>query len=321
MSRLTFLSVNTSAAYRTTHYSRSSTVTSQGATVDEPYLRQYMTLRSEAVGPVFTRIWDLQSGFAERIKHVIEPAFTVDFTSRIAGYTRTPVVSDLSDFVVSGTTRYTYGLTNRVFARGRNVDNVRGQTRELITVGLQQTYYSNPQSGGFDSAYQSTYGTRRPVDLSPIALTTRVAPTAAIDTNMRLEYDVSEGRGLRTVSFGGNVNGAAMSAGANYSHSRLDPTNHTNFIQATTSMRWLDGRATGTYNIGWDIARSYIVNQNVMMSYLAQCCGLTLEFQKFNYAQTGTNIAVPSDTRFNFGFILAGLGTFSNFFGALGGQR
>jgi hypothetical protein len=193
LSRLTFLSVNTSAAYRTTHYSRSSSVTSQGATIDEPYLRQYMTLRSEVVGPVFTRIWDLQGGAAERLKHVIEPAFTVDFTSRIADYNRTPVVNDYADFVVSGTTRYTYGLTNRVFTRGRTVDNVRGTTREIMTVGLQQTYYSNAQSGGFDSAYQSTYGTRRPVDLSPIALTTRVSPFAAIDTNMRLEYDVSEG--------------------------------------------------------------------------------------------------------------------------------
>jgi hypothetical protein len=64
------------------------------------------------------------------------------------------------------------------------------------------------------------------------------------------------------------------------------------------------------------------VSQGVVMSYLAQCCGLTFEFQKYNYASLGTNLAVPSDKRFNFGMILAGLGTFpSNFFGAFGGQR
>jgi LPS-assembly protein len=322
LSRLTFLSVNTSAAYRATHYSRSAPTSSTSGIVDDPYLRQYMTLRSEIVGPVFNRIWDLQGGFAERLKHVIEPAFTADFTSRIADYSRTPVVSnDFADFVVSGTTRYTYGLTNRVFARERTVDNVPGTTREIVTVGLQQTYYSNSQSGGFDSSYQSTYGSGKPVDLSPVALTARVAPAAAIDTNMRVEYDVSRGRGLQTVSVGGNMNLASVSAGANYSHSRLDAESPSSFIQGSTSVRWLDGRATGTYNVGWDISRSYIVNQNIMVSYLAQCCGLTFEFQKFNYAQLGTNLAIPSDTRFNFGFILAGLGTFSNFFGALGGQR
>ncbi len=319
LSRLTFLSVNTSAAYRATHYSRSTGT--GGATVDSPYLREYTTLRSDIVGPVFNRIWDLQSGPAERIKHVIEPAFTVDFTSEINDFLRAPAVgSDVADFVVSNTTKLTYGVTNRLFARGRAVDNVRGMTRELLTVGLQQTYYSNPLSGGFDSAYQSTTN-RRPTDLSPLALTTRVAPAAMFDTNLRVEYDTSRGRGLQIVSLGGTLNASAASATVNFSHNRLDPLNHNTFVQASSSMRWLDGRATGTYNVGWDIGRGYIVSQGIVWSYLAQCCGLTMEFQKFNYASLGTNLAVPSDTRFNFGFILAGLGTFSNFFGAFGGQR
>jgi hypothetical protein len=279
-----------------------------------------MTLRSEMIGPVFNRIWDLQDGFAERLKHVIEPAFTVDFTSNIDNYNRTPSIgSDIADFVVSGSTKVTYGLTNRLFARGRSVDNVGGTTRELLTVGLQQTYYTNPQAGGYDSSsYQSALPSK-PTDLSPLALTTRVAPTATFDTNLRVEYDTSRGRGLQIVSIGGNLNGPAVSAGLNFSHNRLNPLDPQTFVQGSTSMRWLDGRATGTYNIGWDIERAYIVSQSIMWSYLAQCCGLTMEFQKYNYASLGANLATPSDTRFNFGFILAGLGTFSNFFGAFGG--
>ena len=318
LSRLTFLSLNTSAAYRATYYSRSSGPL--GTMLDDAYIRQYSTLRSEVIGPVFNRIWDLQGGFAERLKHVIEPAFTVDFTSSIDDYLRTPSVgSDVADFVVSGSTRVTYGLTNRLFARGRTLDGVRGTTREILTVGLQQTYYSNPLSGGYDGSYQST-SNGRPIDLSPIALTTRVAPSAAFDTNMRVEYDVARGRGLQIVSVGGTVNGGRVSGSANFSHNRLDPTNHQSFLQGSTAMRWLDGRATGTYNISWDIARSYVVSQGVVMSYLAQCCGLTMEFQKWNYASLGSNLAIPTDMRFNFGFILAGLGTFSNFFGAFGGS-
>jgi len=320
LSRLSFLSINASAAYRTTYYSRSVATTSSSSssssstTLDDPYLRQFMTLRSDIVGPVFTRIWDLKSGFAERLKHVIEPAFTIDVTSQIADYKRTPVVSDLSDFVVSGSTRFTYGLTNRFFSRARAVDNARGQTREFVTVGLQQTYYSNPQSRGFDSAYQSTYGRARPVDLSPVALSARLSPTTLVDTNARVEYDVSGG-GLQMMSIGGSLNAARVSAGSNYSHSSGN-----DFLSGTTTMRWLDGRATGSYNIGWDIEHSYIVSQAVNVSYLAQCCGLQVEFQKYNFVQTA-GFPIPADTRFNFGFILAGLGTFSNFFGAFGGQR
>jgi hypothetical protein len=85
-------------------------------------------------------------------------------------------------------------------------------------------------------------------------------------------------------------------------------------------MRWLDGRASGTYALSWDIGRAYIVSQSIIGSYLAQCCGLQVELQKFNYPES-SGIPIASDTRFNFGFILAGLGTFSNFFGAFGGQR
>ena len=320
LSRLTFLSVNTSAAYRATQYSHSVVGLTGTNLVDQPYLRQYASLRSEVVGPVFNRIWDVDSGFAERIKHVIEPAFTVDFTSNIDDYFRTPSFgSDLADFVVSGSTKVTYGLTNRLFARTRAVENVRGTTRELLTVGLQQTFYSNPQAGGFDSSYQST-SNRVARDLSPLTLITRFAPNAALDTNSRVEYDVTRGLGLQILSLGGTINTGKVSASTNFSHNRLIPTSHSTYVQGSTSMRWLDGRATGTYNISWDITRSYVQSQGVMLSYLAQCCGLTMEFQKYNYGSLGVNLANPSDMRFNFGFTLAGLGTIpGNFFGAFGG--
>jgi hypothetical protein len=50
---------------------------------------------------------------------------------------------------------------------------------------------------------------------------------------------------------------------------------------------------------------------------MAQCCGLQLEFQKFHLVSSAP---IPSDRRFNVSFVLAGLGTFSNFFGAFGGN-
>ena len=315
LSRLTFLSLNTSASYRATRYSRSAGPT--GGTVDDPYLRQYSSLETDIVGPVFTRIWDRpESVFAERLKHVIEPAFKVDLTSRIEDYTKTPVVGDQSEFVVSSAADFTYGLTNRFLARGKAVGQTRGQTREFLTVGLQQTAYSNPESARYDSTYQSTYGYARPLDLSPIALTARVSPSGVLDGNLRLEYDVT-GLGMALLSAGGGVNGRLASANFNYSRRSVDGSS---FLSGSTTMRWLDGRASGTYSLSWDIARAYVVSQSIVGSYLAQCCGLQLEFQKFNYPNS-SDFPISSDTRFNFGFILAGLGTFSNFFGAFGGQQ
>ena len=87
----------------------------------------------------------------------------------------------------------------------------------------------------------------------------------------------------------------------------------------SSSVTLLQGQARGAYALTWDIGRSEILNQSVGMTYLAQCCGLQAEFQKFNYPQSGPNFPIPSDRRFNVSFVLAGLGTFSNFFGAFGG--
>ena len=39
------------------------------------------------------------------MKHVIEPAFTLDYTTPINNYRQTPVLTDTSDFVVGGTRR------------------------------------------------------------------------------------------------------------------------------------------------------------------------------------------------------------------------
>jgi hypothetical protein len=316
MSRLTFLSVNTSVNYRATYYSRSAGPT--GGTVSDPYFRQYMSLHTDVVGPVFTRIWDRPgSVFAERLKHVIEPAFSVDVTSQISNFAKTPVVSDVSEFVVGGAKQVTYGVTNRFFARSKTVGETRSQTREFITAGLQQTAYSNPNSARYDSTYQSTFGYALPRDRSPVALTARVSPRNTIDGNFRAEYDTTYGLGMLLLSAGGGVNGRTASAQANYSRRSVDDSN---FLSGSTTLRWLDGRAIGTYSLSWDIGRGYVVSQSINGSYLAQCCGLLLEFQRFNYPES-SDIPIASDTRFNFGFILAGLGTFSNFFGAFGGQR
>ena len=62
-----------------------------------------------------------------------------------------------------------------------------------------------------------------------------------------------------------------------------------------------------------------VASQTMAATYMAQCCGLQADFQTINFPTTG-GFPLRSDRRFNFAFILAGLGTFSNFFGMVGGQ-
>jgi len=321
LSRLTYLSANTSALYRSTYYSRS--LDEDGDLTPVALLRQFITVRSEVIGPVLTKIWDTpESTVTERMKHVIEPTFAVDYTTEFANQLNVPKTNDAADYVVGGSARVTYGITNRLFYRGRPTEEVKGQTREFVTVGVQQTYYTNPNASLYDTSYVSYSGRPKAVALSPIAVTARFSPTVAFDANGRVEYDVN-GYGMQSLSTGGSLNVLPRAvANLTFSRTRSTPSSTPNsFLTGSTSGRMRDGRLTGQYLLSWDLARGYIVNQGVSTTYMAQCCGIQFEFQKFNYEpSTIASPSLPADRRFNVSIVLAGLGSISNFFGAFGGS-
>jgi LPS-assembly protein len=318
VSRWTFLTLNTSAGYRLTRYSES--LNADGVQVPEPFTRSFFDLRADAVGPVFTKIWDAKAdSSAERYKHVIEPSFGYQQITPVENYQAVPVLSNGSDFIVSGVARLTYGITNRLLRRDRPRDGVPGTAREFLSVSVQQTYYSESEASQYDPTYVSTVQGRRPVDLSPVAVTVRYSPTLATSATMRLEQDVSGG-GLQSLTAGGNVYLGSHSLGANLSRRRVIRTSPAELVlSGSSTVSFVEGRVRGSYNMTWDIARSTLLNQMVSATYFAQCCGFGVEYQNYNYGQI-SSIPIGSDRRINFSFTLAGLGTFSNFFGAFGGN-
>ena len=317
MSKLTYLSVTTNAAYRHTHFSRS--VDASGQFVDEGITRQYMSLQTDVIGPVFSKIWDTpDSGYSDRMKHVIEPTLSAEYITEMANQARVPL-TDSSVVAVGGAMKLTYGVTNRLIARTRSTGETRGSTREFLTIGVQQTFYTNPETSRFDTNYVSYSIRPRPVDLSPIAVTARVAPTPTIDANARLEYDVT-GNGLQILAAGGTITKAASSTNVSISRQRPAPGSEvSSYLSASSNWRLSQGRVTGFYGLNWDIDANYIYSQSLGATYMAQCCGVRADFQVVNFLPSVSS-PIPSDRRLNFAFVLAGLGTFSNFFGLFGGQ-
>ena len=45
-----------------------------------------------------------------------------------------------------------------------------------------------------------------------------------------------------------------------------------------------------------------------------------MQYQEYSFGAFGAGTPIPKDRRFNLGFTLAGIGTFSNFFGNFGGS-
>lgn len=333
LSSLPFLSVNASLGYRVTRFSESLNPNDNNRQIEEAVTRRYADLRAEFVGPVFTRVFNPGNSFAERMKHVIEPAFTVQRITSIDNQNRIPTTASY-EFVVGGVTRLTYGLTNRLLVRraersatpaAEGAPQSAGAPRELLSVAVNQSYYTDEAASPFDNNYGYSALFRRPSNFSTVAVTARATPAQAVAIDLRGEYDpVAEDRKLVGIGLNGTIRSRIVEASAGWNKQSFGgianglASNH--YIRQATTVRLAGNKVGGTVEFNYDIGRSTLLNQRYIANYNAQCCGIAFEYQSFNFPGLDPRFAVPQDRRFNFSFTLAGIGSFSNFFGNFGGR-
>ncbi|MEO5823282.1 MAG: putative LPS assembly protein LptD [Vicinamibacteraceae bacterium] len=321
-----FLSVRSSLTWHYTYWSESLV---DGVQATEPFYRQYADLRTTITGPVLARVWDTPGlGFAERLKHVIEPEIVVQRTTGFDDRDRI-VLLESGDYVYGGTTSLTYGLTNRILARRRGAVATSGAkaagTRELLTVQLQQTRYSDSRASTIDPRYGSAFTGGDGSLFSPIALSVRANPTDTAGVTLRTEYDVEEGV-MKSLQLAGNYAvGSWLSTSGGWSRSLyaasvLDPTvtlQPRNYLRSQTSATLGQRHVGGSYQFYLNLSDRTLVEQRLGLFYNAQCCGVAFEYQTFNFGDAAL-VPVKRDRRFNISFTLAGLGSFSNVLGAFG---
>lgn len=324
ISNLPFLTATLNLSARSTTYSASKDLTT-GRRVEEPYTRNYAEMKADFTGPVFSRVYTPNNFLADRLKHVIEPAFSVQRITKIDGQDRVLLLGSSYDRVIGGVTRATYGLTNRVLIRKApktaSASAAASAPRELLTASVTQSYYTDQRASAFDPAYNSSYvdagSVRPPSNYSPVALNVRSQASQMLAMTLRTEYDWPTKKML-SVSTGGNFATPTTSVSVAWSRS-LSAFFPTNALNGSSRVNLLDGRVSGDYQIAWDIQRKTVIRQGIVASYNAQCCGIVMEYQEFNFGNFGGSSAIPKDRRYNIGFTLAGVGTFSNFFGNFGG--
>jgi len=323
ISTLPFLTANLNLSYRTTRYSESLVDRVQ---VNVPYTRRYADLRADFLGPVFSKVYTPNNFLADRLKHVIEPAFSVQRITAIDGEDRIVLLGSSYDRVVGGVTRLTYGLTNRVLVRKApkepSASTLASAPRELLTASITQTYYTDQRASQFDQNYSSSFidaGTVRPAsNYSPVSLQVRAQPTQLVGASVQTQYDYST-RKVLSLSSGGDFTTPTTQLRLSWSKT-LSTVFPTNSLNGSTRLNLMGGRLGGDYSINWDIEREVVIQQRITAFYNAQCCGIILEYQQYNPGGF-TGSALPQDRRFNLGFTLAGIGTFSNFFGNMGGRN
>ena len=235
------------------------------------------------------------------------------------------------DSVVGDVTQIRYGINNRIYAKQSEGEGP-GVAREILSVALSQSYYTDARAAQFDPRFQSSFNQNSfdrppPNNFSPVSLTVRAEPARSLAGSMRAEYDTQFGA-LRTISAEGSVEvGGWIATTAGWSQRRFieglpgfdNPDRLDHYLNMFTSMNTRSNELGGAYSINYDLLRDRYLQQRLVVYYNAQCCGVSVEFQSFNFEGLGSRAPVPNDRRFNVSFTLAGLGTFANVFGAFGG--
>lgn len=321
--RWQFLTVNSAVAWRYTWYSESLEA---GKQVEVPVTRSYFDMSSRIVGPVFNKVWNLPgNGYAEKLKHTIEPSVILQRITAIENDSQI-VKADASDYVIGDTTRVTYALNNRFYAK---VPAAGGKTRsqQILNIGVRQTYYTDSRAATYDFAYSTFYGRPKPSNFSPVSLSASVTPMDGIDGSFRAEYDASQHTWR---SFGASATfqaGDWISTSGGWSLRRYNAVtvgsqNSNHYVTNETSLRLGERRQFGAYaSFNYDVQNGFFMQRRFTGYYNPQCCGIAVEFQTQNLAGVyypGYRPPVPKDRRFSVSFTLAGLGTFSNFLGFFG---
>ena len=322
--RWPFLTFNTSAGYRRTHW-RESIDLETTEQIGSPVSRSMFEMGAEITGPVFVKIWDTpNTGYSERMKHVIEPWISVERTTAVDNELFEQIVRiDSVDSIVGNTTRLRYGIDNRLYARRGD----RG-AQEFLTIGVEQTYYSDERASQFDQQFSTSFQQTTPSKLSPLALTVRAAITEGMNGSLRAEYD-THFMALRTIRADADV---AVSdwllQRTGWSQRRFieglsgfdnpDYLDHT--LNSFTNYRAPGNKWGSVYQFNYDVQLARMVQQRLRFYYNAQCCGIAIEYQTYNLENLGFRLRhqEPQDRSVYFAVTLAGLGTFSTPRGAFG---
>jgi len=328
LSTLPFLQVNGTASYRTTYYSE-SLAGDKKTQIEVPVTRNYGDMRVDVVGPVLSRVFNPNNAIADRMKHLIEPQFSVQRRTEIPNQDRIPTSTGY-DIIIGGVTQMSYGLTNRILVRkDKEGEPQASAPRELVNVSVRQSYYTDENAAKYDQSYSYGYSSRAASSFSPIALAARATPANPLAIDYRLEYDPKAIPGnpkLLGMGLNGTLRTAAVNATGGWSRTPFTTTSATgsvtqanNLINTAADFRLLQSRIGGSISFNYDVARSLLYSQRYVGYYNAQCCGVQFEYQAVNYPNSN-QFFLPHDRRFNMSFTLAGVGSFSNFFGAFGGS-
>ena len=205
-----------------------------------------------------------------------------------------------------------FGLVNRLLAKRYRDGVEESSATDVITWRIQQTWYFDPTSGSYDSRYVSSSFEDSEVEVrkSPIRSDFRFTPDQSVNGDWTMEWDPDE-RLFTSIRAGARVGGRLSNRRFNFNWSRRarriggedsEEVSVKSYLRAGTDFFPTEVIRTGL-DINYDITERRMSNIRLRADFLLQCCGLNVEWIRYNLTRRNENI-------FHFGITLGGITSF-----------
>jgi LPS-assembly protein len=305
-----WLGVTTSATFRTTYYGDS--FDAAGNVVNQSITRNTGEFSVEFRPPTLERFFDRPKTH-RKYKHTIEPVFTYQYVSGVSNFA--DFIRFDSNATLTDTNEIEYGINQHLYVKTGD-----DQPVDFLSWRLVQAHYFDPTFGGalvtgqrnvfqaLDSITPFAFAAT-PRNWSPIVSDVKLTPGGIYDAEFILEYDPQ----LDKVTTIGTLLKVKP-------YSQFYATVADFRLQGNPVVQPLSHQIRGVVGYGdlvrkgfnasagvtYDLLTETVLNQFVEVTYNGGCCGLSVEYGRFNLA------TVRSENQFRVGLILANIGTFGN---------
>ena len=305
-----WLGMTTSATFRTTYYGDS--LDASGDVLGQSITRNTGEFAVEFRPSTLERFFD-RPGTRRRYKHTIEPLFTYRYVTGVDNFAQ--FIRFDSNATLTNTSEIEYGIVQHLYIKHGDEQPV-----DFLSWQLVQKHYFDPTFGGalvtgqrnvfeaLDSITPFAFAAT-PRNWSPIVSDVKLTPGGRYDAESIIEYDpqlnkvITIGTLLKVKPYREFF--ATVADFRLQGDPIVQPTSH----QIRGIIGYGDLVRKGfnfSAGLSYDILSDTLLNQFVQVSYNGGCCGLSVEYGRFNLA------TVRSENQFRVGLILANIGTFGN---------
>ena len=265
--------------------------------------------------PSLFRIYKPPKWMGDKVKHVIEAGATYKYVTGVNDF-NSAIRFDATE-VFSNTNQVELWFTNRLYAkRGDDV-------QEILSWDVRQDRYFDPTFGGAVTpgwcgqpacrnvvastidltAYAFLDGPR---SYSPVVSTLRMSPKPGLAVEWRTDYDPLHQRVVENTFTGFYYFKKVYAIGIGQDSLRYDPVLERSANQVTAGFTWGNDARRGLnagVNALYDLHLSTLREVMSQVTYNTDCCGLSVQYGKWN-------VGVRFDTVFRLSLSVANIGSF-----------